>query len=139
MKITIQLTPKGQRRARHTARGGFSRAYKDPRQVAEENALEFALLASRPLEPISGPVLLGVRAYLPIPASRPKKWKAAAVAGEIRPTTTPDLDNLLKHLKDCLTMMRYWVDDRQVVEYLPGTGKYYSDSPRWEIEIRSAA
>ena len=83
-----------------------------------------------------GPVFLGVRAYLPIPSSKPKKWKASALAGEIRPTIKPDLDNLLKHLKDCLTTMRFWEDDRQVVEYLPGTGKYYSDSPRWEIEIR---
>ena len=34
-----------------------------------------------------------------------------------------------------VSQMRYWTDDAMVVEYLPGTGKYYSDSPRWEIEI----
>jgi hypothetical protein len=32
-----------------------------------------------------------------------------------------------------------WGDDCQVVEYLPGTGKYYDDGggTRWEIEILS--
>ncbi len=43
--------------------------------------------------------------------------------------------NLLKQIKDCLTDMRFWGDDKQVVGYLPHTGKYYSDRPRWEVEI----
>jgi Holliday junction resolvase RusA-like endonuclease len=50
--------------------------------------------------------------------------------------TKPDLDNLLKQIKDCLTQMQFWTDDKLVVGYLPGVGKYYSDRPRWEIEIR---
>ncbi len=29
----------------------------------------------------------------------------------------------------------YWKDDKQVCGYLPLNGKYYSDYPRWEIEI----
>jgi len=31
----------------------------------------------------------------------------------------------------------FWQDDKQVVEYLPGTGKYYGDPARWEIEIET--
>ena len=73
---------------------------------------------------------------MPIPKSKPKKWQSDAREGKYRPTTKPDMDNLLKHLKDCLTQMRYWEDDKQVVEYLAGTGKYYSDQPRWEIVIK---
>ncbi len=53
----------------------------------------------------------------------------------LRPVTKPDMDNLLKHVKDCLSMQRFWIDDRIVVGYLAGTGKYYSERPRWEIEI----
>ena len=135
MKIVIPIIPRGQHRARHGVQNGFSRTYKDPKQKHEEDVLQAFLVEHRPAEPLAGPVLLGVRLYLPIPISKPKKWRAEASAGIIRPTVKPDLDNAMKHLKDCLTTMRFWEDDRQVVEYLPGTGKYYSDQPRWEIEI----
>jgi Holliday junction resolvase RusA-like endonuclease len=84
---------------------------------------------------MDGPLVLGVKAFLPVPKSKPKKFRAAALAGSIRPTVKPDLDNLLKNIKDCMTSMNFWNDDRQVVQYLPGTGKYYGLSPRWEIEL----
>lgn len=135
MKLIIPIIPKGQMRARHAVINGFSRTYKDPKQAKEEEALMALLGRYQPAEPLEGPLLLGVKAYLPIPASKPKSWKASALSGGIRPTVKPDLDNLLKHVKDCLSMLRFWGDDRQVVGYLPHTGKWYSESPRWEIEI----
>lgn len=135
MKFTVAIVPKAQMRARHGVVNGFSRTYKDPKQAKEEQALMACLVQFVPAVPMDGPLLLGVKACLPIPASKPKKWKEGAASGSIRPTVKPDLDNLLKHVKDCLTMLRFWGDDRQVVGYLPHTGKYYSDRPRWEIEI----
>jgi len=139
MKFTIPLIPKAQKRARSAAvnRGGkfFSVTYKDEAQeLAEEKLITF-LIKYRPEILFDGPILLGVKAYLPIPKSKPKKFKASALAGEIRPTTKPDLDNLLKHLKDCCKGI-FWLDDKQVVGYLPETGKYYGTPARWEIEIR---
>jgi Holliday junction resolvase RusA-like endonuclease len=93
----------------------------------------------RPRVALDGPLLLGVRAYMPIPKSKSGKFKAAAMAGDIRPTGRPDLDNLLKQIKDCFTRMQIWVDDKLVVGYLPGTGKYYDDGQgaRWEITIQT--
>lgn len=135
MRIIIPIIPKGQMRARHAVINGFSRTYKDPRQAKEEEALMSLLAAHQPAEPMQGPLLLGVRAFLPIPTGKPKTWQALARAGAVRPTVKPDLDNLLKHVKDCLSMLRFWEDDRQVVGYLPLTGKWYSDTPRWELEI----
>lgn len=134
MNITIPIIPKGQMRARHATINGFSRTYKDPKQAREEQALMAMLAPHQPAEPLQGPLLIGVSAYLPIPVSKPKSWKAGALSGEIRPTVKPDLDNLIKHVKDCLTMLRFWDDDKQVVGYLP-SGKFYSDRPRWEIKI----
>lgn len=81
--------------------------------------------------------MLGVKVYLPVAKSKPAKFRRAALAGEIRPQVKPDLDNAIKNIKDVLTEMGFWEDDRQVVEYLPGTGKWYSDHPRWEVEIRA--
>lgn len=135
MKFTIPIVPKAQMRARHATVNGFSQTYKDPKQEQQEQALMAMLQPHVPSMPLQGQILLGVKAYLPMPTSKPKGWKAEALAGLVRPTTKPDLDNLLKHVKDCLTMLRFWGDDKQVVGYLPHTGKYYSDRPRWEIEI----
>ena len=135
MKIIIPIIPTAQMRARHGTAGGFSRTYKHEKQEARENVLMALLAKFQPAEPMQGEIMLGVKAYLPIPTSKPKGWKAAAASGQVRPTTKPDLDNIIKNIKDCLSMMRFWHDDKQVVGYLPGTGKYYSDSPRWEVEI----
>jgi len=78
--------------------------------------------------------VLGVRAYMPLPKSKPKKWLAQAQAGLVRPTSKPDLDNLVKQVKDCLTQMGVWEDDKLVVECF--SAKHYSDRPRWEVEVR---
>jgi Holliday junction resolvase RusA-like endonuclease len=138
MKFIIPLIPVGQRRARHGVVAGRAMTYKDPKQRHEEGSLNAFLAQHQPQEPLDGPVLLGVKAFMPIPKSKPKKWQAAAMSGAVRPVTKPDLDNILKHVKDCLSTMRYWQDDRQVVGYIEGTGKYYSQNPRYEVEIRPA-
>jgi Holliday junction resolvase RusA-like endonuclease len=61
-----------------------------------------------------------------------------ALAGEIRPATQPDLDNRIKNLKDVCQGV-FWLDDRQVAEHRPGTGKYLGDLARGEIEIETLA
>lgn len=138
MEFTIILEPIPQKRARSRAINSNGRAYamtyKAPGQRQDENKLMALMYAHRPPVPLSGPLALGIKAYLPIPKSKSKKWQAAALAGEIRPTTKPDLDNLLKHFKDCAKGI-FWADDKQVVEYLPGTGKYYGYPARWEVVI----
>jgi Holliday junction resolvase RusA-like endonuclease len=138
ISFTVPISPTGQKRARSravTSNGKtFAMTYKDGRQRREEDKLVSLLLEHRPEVLISGQIFLGVKAYLSIPASKPKRFKADALVGTIRPTTKPDLDNLIKQIKDVCTGI-FWGDDRQVVGYLPGTGKYYGDRPRWEITI----
>ena len=135
MKFTLSIEPKAQMRPRFCRTG---RTYKHKSQVMAEESILTMLAPHQPPEPFTDPLMLGVKCYLPIPKSKPKKFKAAAQAGEIRPTSKPDLDNLLKNIKDCLTSMRFWTDDKLVVGYLPDTGKLYDDGagPRWEVEIK---
>ena len=138
--ITIPLIPTAQKRARHTARRTrsgkvFSQTYKDDSQEMAEHAIFSFLLPHRPKQPIDGPIVLGVKCFMPIPSSWSAKKTERANSGEIQHTNTPDLDNLIKNAKDCLSMMSFWRDDRQVFKYLPGTGKYYSTNPRWELTI----
>lgn len=136
IEIVVPIEPKAQKRARHGVVNGRAIAYTDSKQRTEASKLHALLYEHRPSTPWDGPVILGVKAYLPIPASKAGKWKVAAESGAIRPTTRPDLDNLLKMLKDVMSGI-FWKDDRQVVEYLPGTGKYYGRIPRWEIVVES--
>lgn len=86
-----------------------------------------------PKTPLEGPVAVGLKAYMPIPASKSKAWKEAARKGAHWPTKKPDLDNVFKNLTDCLTRCGFWRDDAQVVECQ--AMKLYGDPPRYEVEI----
>jgi Holliday junction resolvase RusA-like endonuclease len=81
--------------------------------------------------PIEGPLKVCVFASFPIPASWPKKRRAAALAGTARPTTKPDADNLLKIL-DALNQV-VWRDDSQIVDGF--VRKLYSETPELVITV----
>ncbi len=79
------------------------------------------------------PLILECVVYLPIPASWTKAEKAAALAGEKRPTAKPDIDNWVKLPMDALSGIVY-EDDAQVVGF-GNTGLWYSDMPRLELSV----
>lgn len=108
-------------------------AYAPARTVTYEGRLAFAAQqAMGGRRPLEGPLAVDVAAYMPIAASKPKKWQAAALAGEIRPIKKPDYDNFAK-ICDALNLI-VWVDDAQVVD--GRIRKFYSDRPRMEIRVR---
>lgn len=82
-----------------------------------------------------GPLSLSLCVYRSIPTSWSKKKRGEALAGLIRPTTKPDLDNYLKSVKDAMKGI-VWKDDSQVVDYHSPFGKWYSDKPRIEITVK---
>lgn len=71
-----------------------------------------------------GPVALSARFILPIPASWSKGKQAAIAVGPGFHTAKPDLDNLIKGIKDPLNGV-VWVDDSQVVGYREPLWKQY--------------
>lgn len=81
--------------------------------------------------PLDGPLSVTVNALFPVPQSWPKKKQAQALAGEVRPTTKPDADNLLKVL-DALNEVVFR-DDKQVVD--ARVVKSYSARPCMRVEI----
>lgn len=148
MKFIIPITPTPQMRDRIgtiTFADGTTqaRSYKDKKQSSRENALAAFLSGHQPARPMAGPLLLGVKVHLAPPKNKPgwfdgtaPEWRLYAGSGLLRPPARPDLDNYVKQIKDCLTECEFWEDDKQVVGYMPGTGKYYTGArPRWEIEI----
>ncbi len=80
---------------------------------AEVKAAAALAMAGRNL--IACPLDLVVMFYLAVPRGWPKWRQAAALAGHVRPAIKPDLDNLIKCIKDACNQVVYR-DDSQIVE-----------------------
>jgi Holliday junction resolvase RusA-like endonuclease len=133
LRFTITLPPKAQKRDRIGSRAGHGFSYKDKGQRLEEDKLITLMYQHRPPRPLEGPLILSVNAFLPIPQSKSKKWKAEALAGTVRPTTKPDCSNLVKNLEDVMNGV-FFRDDCQLVGL--GISKFYGEPARWEISLR---
>jgi Holliday junction resolvase RusA-like endonuclease len=121
-----------QLRPRFARRGSFVTTY-DPEKCRNYKAYVRALAAGvAPSKPMSGPVKVKIMLYRYTPQRWNKAKIAAALAGALRPTTKPDITNLVKGIEDAIKGL-IWVDDSQVVEL--AVAKWYSDNPRAEVEI----
>src|SRR5229473_352426 len=83
--------------------------------------------------PFQGPVEVEIRIYREIPASISKRNRERALAGTLRPITTPDLDNNMKAIADSVLTGVVIRDDKFIVS--AQLGKWYSDKPRVEIVV----
>jgi Holliday junction resolvase RusA-like endonuclease len=87
-------------------------------------------MAGRP--PFTGPVELTLRIYVAVPQSMPKYRRALALTGTLRPTTRPDITNVLKAVEDALSGIVFR-DDAQVA--ITRAAKIYAEHPRLVIEV----
>lgn len=83
--------------------------------------------------PLTEPVSVNLVFFLPTPTSWSKKKKELAERGIIRPTSRPDVDNLVKIVLDAIQGGVAFLDDKQVVELY--ASKWYSENPRTEIKV----
>ena len=82
---------------------------------------------------LEGPVVVGLTIRCQVPASWSQTKRRQALAGEIRPTTKPDIDNVLKAVLDgCNGVL--WRDDVQVVTVY--IFKAYADVPAVLVAAR---
>lgn len=77
-------------------------------------------------------IKMSVKAYIKPLSSFKKDEVSAALNGEIKPSSKPDADNVLKAVLDALNELAY-DDDRYI--YKLDVEKFYSDIPRTEITI----
>lgn len=96
------------------------------------------LVASREMAaraPLDCPIDFKVKIYFQIPQSWSGKKQRLAQAGLVRPTITPDIDNLCKACADALTgiVIR---DDKFIVNAM--IEKWYSNRPRVEMIVAAA-
>lgn len=114
LTITIPGELRGKGRPRFSARAGFVRAYTDAKTASAETWVRACASDVVTGTPIAGPVAVRLDVGVGVPASWPKKRRAAALAGAIWPTGKPDLDNILKLVGDALNGI-VWADDKQIV------------------------
>lgn len=130
----MPIAPHGQRRARTAVRGKHATVYKSREQLSEEETFRALMYEHRPEHPLAGPLELAVSAWFPIPESKPKKWKKKAKLQQIAHTKKPDLDNVVKHLTDCM-MGVFFVDDKQIARVIAEKG--YAEHPHYDIVLRT--
>jgi Holliday junction resolvase RusA-like endonuclease len=125
---------KGAPRSRiiHTPAGSRLIAFQDSETRSYEAQLKFASMAAMAGKPVLDCALrCRVTAMFPVPQSKSSRWKADALAGRIRHTTKPDIDNVHK----CVDALKSIVfrDDSLFVESI--TRKFYSEKPGLLIEV----
>ena len=134
--FTLPIVPTAQARARHGVVNGHSVTFKSDRQKANEQTLDALLSRYAPAAPMSGAVALEFIAVFPPPRSASKKAREAMLRGTEPHTKKPDLDNLVKQLKDAMTRLQVWCDDRQVVRI--SCEKRYGEVGEWRVAVAEA-
>lgn len=128
IKFTVPLLPTAKGRPRFSKKG-FAYTPAKTKQ-AERDFLAIAM-DHRPEKPIAGPIQLLLRFSFPKPTK--PKWKSEAARKLlVSPCKRPDLDNLVKLVKDALSGP-FWVNDSQIVSMT--AAKLYGDAPGTEVYI----
>jgi len=140
LNLVIYGSPVAQGRPKFTTISGHARAYDPAKSRDYKDYIRLAAAEQmRGKEPLEGALALSIRVYRAMPGTlaKSKKKSALAEAGAIKPTTKPDLDNYGKGIKDALKSI-CWKDDSQIVAYKEPFGKYYSFTPRIEVDVTEA-
>ena len=127
------LTVKGEPVAKGRPRFGNGRTYTPKKTVDAENNIKLLALKVG-FEKLHGPLRMTITFEMRIPKSWPAQSKKEALEGIIRPTKTPDIDNLFKLVADALQGDNMiYQDDNQIVEIM--AVKRYSAEPKTIILI----
>jgi len=132
VSFTVPGQPVAKGRARISTFGGHVRSYTPEKTRRYENQVSaYAAEAMRNVPPMGGPVEVVVDAHMLVPKSWSLKKRLAAIAGQIKPTTKPDLDNIVKALDGMNGIVV--VDDSQIVK-LTAT-KQYAEIPQLIVSV----
>lgn len=128
LTFTVPGAPIGKGRPRVTTRGGkFATMYTPEKTVNYESLVSHsAKVAMNGMALFDGPASVTLEIRCQVPASWSQKKRAQALAGQVYPTTKPDIDNVEKAIFDGLNGV-VWRDDVQVVDVTKR--KRYADTP----------
>jgi Holliday junction resolvase RusA-like endonuclease len=126
--INIPGKPIGKKRPRFARAGKFVKTYND--QQTEEGLFMWHLQQQWKQEPLERPISMKMRFVMPIPKGTSATRSFSMMDSEH--TKKPDLDNLIKFVKDCCNEI-VWRDDSLVWQI--DAVKVYGYPARTEIEI----
>lgn len=128
--------PQGKGRGRIVKRGGHLGIASAPKTVAYESLVTYAAHAAmRGRAPMTCAVDMVLLIDCPIPKSMPKRDRAKALSGELRPIVKPDGDNVEKAVCDGCNGVVYR-DDAQITDVLKR--KRYAQTPGLRVVFRPA-
>ena len=129
ISLSIPGAPISKKRPRFARRGKFVTTYNP--QESEEGKFVCLMqnhMANHSIIPAGTPIYLTLNFHMPIPASMSKKVRLS----NPKHTKKPDLDNLIKFVKDCANGI-LWHDDSQVISI--NAVKIYSEIPSTYIRL----
>ena len=125
--------PVGKGRPRFAKRGNFVSTYTPQKTKTYEDEIRMmARAAMGSSEPLETSVTVAIYIRVGIPASYSKQKRKDALAGTIKPTKKPDLDNIAKAFLDAMNEIVY-LDDKQVVGL--HVTKVYAETPAVEVMV----
>jgi Holliday junction resolvase RusA-like endonuclease len=130
ISITIPGVPIAKKRPRFARAGKFVRVF-NCQETEEGKArweISHALNGMDPI-PAGTPISLRVVFFMPIPSGMSNRKLDAQCYRHIK---KPDLDNLIKMVKDCANGV-LWADDSQV--FSVDAYKVYDQNPRTELKV----
>ena len=134
INLTIPGKPMGKQRPKFARVGAFTKSYTPKNTVNYETLVKELFIMNHPDHvPIDGPVIMELTIWQQIPKSMSQVKIKATKLGLLRPTTKPDIDNVIKIICDALNGLAY-VDDNRIVHLT--ANKFYSDKPRVLVTIK---
>lgn len=131
--FTVPGVPVGKGRARVATIGGRARLYTPAKTASYEGLIAHEARIAMGGQPLMlGGVEVVLDIAVPVPASWSKKKQRAALAGEVRPTGKPDIDNTCKAIFDGINQV-VWKDDSQVVAVT--ARKRYAETPGVVVQV----
>ena len=129
--------PVGKGRPKFARRGAFVTAYTPEKTKAYEALVQFAATkAMRGNPPCAGAVQINMNIYIEPPKSWSKIKRNSALLGDIKPSSKPDIDNIIKGIFDACNGIVY-DDDKQIFSL--SVIKSYGESARVEIRAYEVA
>ena len=134
LMYTVYDEPVGKCRPRFVRRGNFTQTYTPAKTKSYEDEIRMMVkTAMGATELLETPVTVAIYIRVGIPTSFSKQKRKDALAGIIRPTKKPDLDNIAKCFLDAMNDIVY-LDDKQVVSL--HVTKVYAETPAVEVMVK---
>ena len=119
------------------SKGGAALTYSyktHPVRVYQQWLRDAAMRAMGPRPPLTGPLVMTMTAFMPMPQAMRKADRLLAEQELLPVTKRPDTTNLLKTIEDAFKHV-VWGDDSQVSDHV--LRRRYSPRPRLEIDVSS--